>query len=112
MGTRRAAGRWSSGRRAGNQSWRRSSGRGDARDRRRRLVSERPGKAQLMPVGVGDVEKTLAPFGIARRAVGPAAGGDQPGMKRVDIGVVQYEAAPPRPAPPGRLEDQVEKIVA
>jgi hypothetical protein len=65
-----------------------------------------------MSVRVGDVEKALAPVGVAGRAVGPAAGGDQPCMEGVDFGVIEDEAPPPRPLHLGRLKDQVEKIVA
>src|SRR5712691_5656236 len=65
-----------------------------------------------MPVRVGDVEEALAPLRIARRAVGPAPGGDQPRVESVDIAVVENEAPPPRPPPLGRLRNQVEKILA
>ena len=65
-----------------------------------------------MSVGVGQVKEALAPGRVARRCVGAHAGGDQPGVERIDIGVVENQPAPPRPPPLVRLRNQVEKIVA
>ena len=41
---------------------------------------ERPSKAQLMAVGIGNVKEALAPFRIARRRLDQVAGGDQSGI--------------------------------
>src|SRR3984893_16725539 len=73
---------------------------------------ERPSEAQLMAVGIGNMEEALAPFCVARRRLDPVPGGGQPGIEPVHIRVVEDHAAPPRPLPPSRLRDQVHKIAA
>src|SRR5215469_5892822 len=77
-----------------------------------RSRSQRSSKAQLVPVGVSQVEEAFAPLGVARRGVGRAAGRDEMGMKRIDIGYVEYQSSPPRPVALGRLDDQVDEIAA
>src|SRR5260370_41980996 len=76
------------------------------------LASEGPGEAQLVAVGIGDVEEALAPCRITRRGLRAAAGGDKAPVGPVDDGAVEDQPAPPRPLPPGRLQCQVEEIVA
>src|SRR3984893_18341593 len=73
---------------------------------------EGPGEAQLVAVGIGDVEEALAPCRITRRGIRPAAGGKEAAVKPIDIAVVEDQPAPPRPLPPGRLQNQVQEIVA
>src|SRR5579859_7837378 len=75
-----------------------------------RAQSERPGKADFVAVWVGDVKEALAPGGVARRALGAIAGGDQASVEGVDIAVVEDRPAPP--AHFGQLGDQVEETVA
>jgi SAM-dependent methyltransferase len=41
---------------------------------------ERPSEAQLVAVGIGNMEEALAPFRVARRRLDPVAGGGQPGI--------------------------------
>src|SRR5216683_584721 len=78
----------------------------------RRLGLAGPGEAQLVTIGIGDVEEALAPFRVARRGIRPAAGGEEAPVEPIDIAVVEDQPAPPRPAPRGRLQDQVQEIVA
>src|SRR5580700_2371757 len=73
---------------------------------------EGPGEAQLVAVGIADVEEALAPRRITRRGLRPAAGGEEAVVKPIDIAVVEDQSAPPRPLPPDRLQDQVQEIVA
>jgi hypothetical protein len=61
-----------------------------------------------VPVRVGDVKKALAPLRIPRLGVGAVAGSDCAGVQRIDVGIVEDHAPPPRPAPLGRLRDQIE----
>ena len=66
------------------------------------LLTQRPGKAQLMPVGVGDVEEALAPGGIAgccssgesRRRQG-GRGARRHRIRRKSSGPTTTSAAPP-----------------
>jgi hypothetical protein len=53
---------------------------------------ERPSEAQLMAVGIGDMEEALAPFRVARRRLDAVAGGDQSGIEPVHIRVVEDHA--------------------
>src|SRR5437879_4500836 len=71
--------------------------------------SRGPGKTQLVTIRIGHMKEPLAPLGIARRRVRPAASGDKPGIERVDLGLVEDHPPPPGPPPFGRLRDQVEK---
>src|SRR5439155_6759918 len=75
-----------------------------------RSGSQRLSEAEFVAVGIGQMEEALAPFGITRRGIGPAARGNQPGMEGVDIGDVENQASPPGPLTLGRLNDQVEMI--
>src|ERR1700730_1232963 len=68
-----------------------------------------PGKTEFVTVRIGQVKKALAPFGIARRGVGPAAGSDQSGIERVDLGDVKDQASPPGPPALGPLGEEGEK---
>src|SRR6266850_1096160 len=72
--------------------------------------SQRPSEAELVAVGIGQVEEPLTPFGIARRGVRVATGRYQAGIQPVDVGNVEDQAPPPGPLAFGRLKDQVEKI--
>ena len=49
-------------------------------------LAQRPGKAELMAVGVGDVKKALAPGRVARCGIGQVAGGDQAGVEPLTSG--------------------------
>src|SRR5262249_34881382 len=70
--------------------------------------AQRLGEAELVTVRVGQMEETLAPFGIARRSVGAVAGRDHEGMQRIDIGMVEDDTPPPGPISLGGLGDQIE----
>src|SRR5262249_23228811 len=72
------------------------------------LSPQRLGEAELVTIRVGQVEEALAPFGIARRRVRTVARRHDAGMQRVDVGMVEDDASPPRPRPLGRLRDQIE----
>src|SRR6516225_5220151 len=69
-------------------------------------------KSQFVTVGIGQVEKPLAPFGVARRGIRRVAGGDKTGIERVEVRYVEYQSAPPGPLALGRLGDQVDEIAA
>src|SRR5262249_54816272 len=60
-------------------------------------------EADLVTIRVGQVKEPRAPFGIARRRVRAIAGRDNARMKRVDVGMVEDEASPPRPRSLGGL---------
>jgi hypothetical protein len=60
---------------------------------------ERPSEAQLMAVGIGNMEEALAPFRVARRRLDRIAGSDQSGIQPVYIRVVEDHAAPPESVP-------------
>src|SRR5262249_32979396 len=75
---------------------------------RTRLSLQRLGETELVAVRVGQMEEALAPFGIARRRVRAIAGRDHARMQRVDVGMVEDDASPPRPRSLGRLGDQIE----
>src|SRR5260370_14260334 len=72
------------------------------------LSPQRLGEAELVAVRVGQMEEALAPFGIARRRVRAIAGRDHARVQRVDVGMVEDDASPPRPRSLGRLGDQIE----
>src|SRR5262245_26566403 len=76
------------------------------------LSPQRLGEAELVAVRVGQVEEALAPFGIARRGVRTVAGRHHARMQRVDVGMVEDDAPPPRPSPLRRLGDEVEIAAA
>src|SRR5580704_14913395 len=67
-----------------------------------------PREAQLVPVRIGQVEVSLAPFGIARRRLRMQAGRERAGVETIDIGMMEDHAAPPRPLARA-LGDQVEE---
>src|SRR5262249_9500959 len=67
-----------------------------------------PGKAELVAVGIGQMEKALAPFGIARRRVWTETRRAEAGGERIYVGMIEDDATPPPPATPGRRGDQVE----
>src|SRR5262249_25986313 len=69
---------------------------------------QRLGEAELVTIWVGQVKDPLAPFGIAGRRVRAIAGRDHARMKRVDVGMVEDDASPPRPRSLGGLGDQIE----
>src|SRR5262249_48849730 len=73
---------------------------------------KRPGEAQFVAIGIGDVEIALAPLGIARRRFGAEARGNRALIKGVDIIIVEDHAAPPRPLPPRLLQAQIEELAA
>ena len=64
-------------------------------DLRLSLLAQRPGKAQLVAVGIADVEKSLTPFGITRCSGRAVAGGGEAGMQSVDVAVVKDHPPPP-----------------
>jgi len=70
--------------------------------------SQRPGEAELVTIGIGQVEEPLAPFGIARRRIWAVAGRDHSRMEGVNVGVVEDHASPPGPLALGRLRDEIE----
>src|SRR5271165_3024695 len=74
--------------------------------------AERPGEGELVAVRIGHVKVSLAPFRVARRRVRPASRCNETPIQRIDIGLVKDDASPPGPAPSGRLENKIEKIVA
>jgi hypothetical protein len=73
---------------------------------------QRSSKTELVTVGIGQVEKALAPFRIAGRGVGSETGSDETGVQSVDIRYVEYQAPPPGPLALGGLGDQIDEIVA
>src|SRR5205823_10931815 len=65
------------------------------------LSSQRPCEAQLMTIGVRQMEEALAPFGVAWRGVRTIADRQHAGVERVHVGMIKDDAPPPRPAPRG-----------
>ncbi len=59
-----------------------------------RFVSQPAGEAQLVAVGVAQVEVALTPAGIARWCVGCQPRGHRTPVEGVDIGDVQNDSAP------------------
>jgi hypothetical protein len=53
-------------------------------------------------IGIGYVEEALAPFGIVRCGVGLVPSRDDARMERVNIGMIEDNASPPRPILFGR----------
>src|SRR5262245_16311348 len=51
--------------------------------------SQRPGKAELVTIGIGQVEEPLAPFGIAGLRIGAIAGRDHSRMEGVNVGAIE-----------------------
>src|SRR5262252_2760934 len=72
------------------------------------LLPQRLGEAELVTIRVGQVKEPLAPFGVARRRVRAIAGRDHARVERVDVGMVEDDASPPRPRSLGGLGDQIE----
>ena len=70
--------------------------------------SQRPSKAELVTIGIGQVEEPLAPFGIAGRRIWAVARRDHSRMEGVNVGVVEDHASPPGPLSLGRLRDEIE----
>src|SRR5580692_9086960 len=64
-----------------------------------------------MAVRIGQVEEPLAPFGIARRRLRMQAGRKGTRVESIDVGMMEDDAAPPRPLALA-FEDQVEKARA
>ena len=69
---------------------------------------QRPGKAELVTIGIGQVEEPLAPFGIAGRRLWAIAGRNHSRMEGVNVGAVEDHASPPGPLALGRLRDEIE----
>src|SRR5262249_189436 len=69
--------------------------------------SQRPGKAELVTIGIGQVEEPLAPFGIAGLRIGAIAGRDHSRMEGVNVGAIEDYASPPGPLALGRLRDEI-----
>ena len=61
-----------------------------------------------MPVRVGDVEVSLAPFCVAGGRLGVQPLGDGAAVEGVHVGHMEDGPPPPRPSPVGRLGRQVE----
>ena len=68
--------------------------------------SQRPSKADLVTIGIGQVEEPFAPFGIARRGIWAVARRDH--FRMEGVGVVEDHASPPGPLSLGRLRDEIE----
>src|SRR5450759_5508576 len=81
---------------------------GYAESKRRKNSSQRPGEAEFVTIGIGQVEESLAPFGIARRRIWAVAGRDHSRMEGVNVGLAEDHASPPRPLTLGRLRDEIE----
>ena len=73
----------------------------------RRLIAAAR-QAELVTIGIGQVEEPLAPFGIARRRIWAIAGRDHSRMEGVNVGVVEDHASPPGPLALGRSRDEIE----
>ena len=85
----------------------------DAPHGRDALGYEEPGEAELVAVGVAEVEVALAPRRVRRRHLGRVAVRPDPGVHGVDVGHPEDDAAPDRGD--GRVlevELQVEEAVA
>ena len=58
---------------------------------------EAAGEAELVAIGIQDVEVALAPFCVARRGLGIKTSREGSIIKRIDIGYVVYDPSPPGP---------------
>ena len=70
------------------------------------------GKTQFMAIGVGDVEISLAPAGVARGGIRVQAFCDRFLVQGIDIGHVEDRPAPPGPLPLAALGGEVQAGVA
>lgn len=61
----------------------------------RSLMGQRPGEAQLMPVGISDVEEALPPGGITWRIMRVQAQRERAPIKGIDVIHVQNNPPPP-----------------
>src|ERR1700730_12872629 len=64
--------------------------------------------AEFVAVGVSQMEEALTPFGVAGRGSWLVSRCECTVVKCVNIGNVEDYPAPPGPAPPGRLGDEIE----
>ena len=67
------------------------------------LGRQRPNKAELVTIRVGQVKETLAPFGISRGRVRPVPCRDYAPIERINVRIVEDHSSPPGPMPLGRL---------
>src|SRR5262249_3978572 len=80
--------------RAQQQMW--NSGAAEPRPRPEVIaltLSQRPGKAELVAVGIGQMKEALAPFGVARRRLRTVARRADAGVQRVYVGIIEDDAA-------------------
>jgi hypothetical protein len=73
-------------------------------------LSQRPSEAKFVTIRVGEVEEPFAPFSILRWRVWTVARRNHARMERVNVGMVEDNASPPRPISLGRLSDEIEII--
>jgi hypothetical protein len=69
---------------------------------------QRPSEAELVAVGVIEVEEALTPFGVVRHGGWLVSRCERTVVKCVNIGDVKNYPPPPGPAPLGRLGDEIE----
>jgi hypothetical protein len=68
---------------------------------------QRPSETEFVAVGVNQVEEALTPFGIAGHGSRLVSRCERTVVKCVNISDVENYASPPKPAPLGRLDDEV-----
>ena len=66
------------------------------------LGTQRPSKTELVTIRVGQVKKSLAPFGISRGCVRPIPRRDYAPIERINVQMVEDHSSPPGPMPLGR----------
>src|SRR5262245_50989738 len=69
---------------------------------------QQPREREFVAVGIGDVEITLAPFGIARHRGGLKSRCERAIVESIHVFDIEDDAPPPRPAHVIGLRDQVE----